>query len=65
METTLYNHNSLGCDTKPLIPNIVFAALLHLIDVKDNEAVEYILKNYTLTAFQSQMAERRKTKNHD
>lgn len=47
MKTSLYNHKGIETDGKPLIPNIVFKSLLHLIMVKDFEAADYIIKNYS------------------
>lgn len=57
METTLYNHKNTSQDGKPLIPNAVYKALLHLKSVNDIEACEYIIKNYSLTSFQLNLYE--------
>lgn len=48
MKTTLYNHKSIGTEDKPLIPNAVYKALITLLQHKDYDACNYILKNYTL-----------------
>ena len=47
MKTSLYNHRGIETDGKPLIPNIVFKSLLHLIMNGDFEAADYIIKNYS------------------
>ncbi len=49
MKTTLYNHIIIEADNKPLVPNIIFKSLLHLILNDDNEAADYIIKNYSVT----------------
>ena len=60
MKTTLYNHKAIGTAEKPLIPNVVFKSLLILVEHKDQEACEYILKNYTLHFHQTQLYEQLK-----
>ena len=57
MNTSLFNHKAIGTVEKPLIPNVVFKALLILADHKDPEACEYIIKCYTLHPHQKQMYE--------
>lgn len=57
MKTSLFNHKAIGTDDKPLIPNIIFKSLLTLCEHRDNEACEYILKNYTLHNQQLQLYE--------
>lgn len=49
MKTTLYNHVLTEEQGKPLVPNIIFKSLLHLIINDDNEAADYIIKNYSFT----------------
>lgn len=55
MKTTLYNHKAIGSDEKPLIPNVIFKSLLILVDHRDFEACDYIIKNYTLHEHQKQL----------
>lgn len=57
METTLHNHVLLKQGEKPLIPNIIFKSLLHLIINDDTEAVDYIIKNYSFTPDQVNLYE--------
>jgi hypothetical protein len=59
MNTSLYNHNSFGSNLKPAIPNVIFKGLIHLIEVQDFEAANFILKNYTLTPFQNQFQQQK------
>jgi hypothetical protein len=65
METTLHNHVKLGSKEKPLIPNAVFKALLTLCEHKDQEACDYILKNYTLAPSQKIMYEQTESISND
>lgn len=60
MKTTLFNHKAIGTDEKPLIPNVIFKGLLTLVEHRDSEACEYILKNYTLHNQQMQLYEQLK-----
>ena len=60
METTLHNHVRIGENGNPLIPNVIFKAMLHLVTVKDWEAVNYILSNYSLAHTQKQLYEQEK-----
>lgn len=62
METTLHNHIRIGSKDKPLIPNVIFKGMLYLVSVKDWEAVEYILLNYSLAPTQKQLYEQQKEK---
>lgn len=62
METTLHNHVRIGENGNPLIPNVIFKGLLHLVSVKDWEAVSYILKNYSLAPTQKQLYQQEKEK---
>lgn len=55
MKTTLFNHKAIGTEEKPLIPNVVFKALLILRDHEDTEACKYILQCYTLHPDQIKM----------
>ena len=55
MKTTLFNHIAIGTESKPLIPNIIFKALITLRDYKDIDACNYILKCYTLHTEQMKM----------
>ncbi len=55
MKTTLYNHIIIEADNKPLVPNIIFKSLLHLILNDDNEAADYIIKNYSFTKDQTNL----------
>lgn len=57
METTLYNHNTLGTETKPLIPNIEFKLLHERLLRGDKEKSEEILSKYTLESYQKQVLE--------
>jgi len=60
LKTSLYNHNSIDDGKEPLIPNIIFKGLLHLVDIGDFEAADYIIKNYTLTEYQKHVYEQLK-----
>lgn len=60
MKTSLFNHRAIGTDEKPLIPNIIFKSLLVLSEHRDQEACDYILKNYTLHNHQLQIYEQLK-----
>jgi len=57
LKTTLFNHKAIGTDEKPLIPNVIFKGLLVLTEHKDQDACDYILKNYTLHHHQKQLYE--------
>ena len=48
----MYNHNSIGDGKTPLIPNVVYKALLWLIENKFTEEAEYLKSLYTLTEYQ-------------
>ena len=61
METTLHNHRKTSKDGKPLIPNIVYKSLLHLLFVKDYEACDYIIQNYSLTEYQRNFYDTKRT----
>jgi hypothetical protein len=52
MAVTLYNHIRIEKDDKPLVPNVIFKSLLHLIEFKDFESAEYVIKNYSFTPAQ-------------
>jgi hypothetical protein len=60
MKTTLFNHKAIGTEEKPLIPNVIFKSLLILVEHRDSDACEYILKNYTLHNQQMQLYEQLK-----
>lgn len=60
MKTTLFNHRPIGTEEKPLIPNVVYKALIQLLNHKDIEACEYILNCYTLHEKQKQLYEQLK-----
>lgn len=62
MKTTLYNHKSIGTADKPLIPNVVFKALLILIEHKDKDAYEYLLNKYSLHPYQIDLCNYLKSK---
>lgn len=62
MKTSLYNHKAIGTEEKPLIPNVVFKALLALVEHRDPEACEYIINCYTLHHHQKQLYEQLKEK---
>jgi len=49
MKTTLHNHFLIEKDNKPLVPNIIFKSLLHLILSNDITAAEYIIDSYSFT----------------
>lgn len=53
----LYNHNTLGTETKPLIPNIEFKFLHESLLRGDKEKSEEILSKYTLESYQKQVVE--------
>ena len=61
METTLHNHIRIGTKEKPLIPNVIFKGLLHLVSVRDLEAANYIIQNYSLAPTQKQLYEQQLT----
>lgn len=51
----LYNHNTLGTETKPLIPNLEFKNLHERL--LRGEKCEEILEKYTLESYQKQIIE--------
>lgn len=55
MQTSSYNHNTLGTEEKPLIPNLIFKALLDAVIEGDDELAELILEEYSLESKQKQM----------
>ena len=57
METTLYNHNTLGTESKPLIPNLEFKLLHESLLRGETEKYEEILIKYTLESFQKHIVE--------
>lgn len=57
MKTTLHNHILIEEKGKPLVPNVIFKGLLHLIINDDTEAFEYIIKNYSFTPDQVKLYE--------
>lgn len=61
METTLHNHKAAAKGDNPLIPNIIYKSLLHLLSVKDYQACDYIVKNYSLTDYQKNLYDTQRT----
>lgn len=57
MATTLYNHNTLGTERKPLIPNIDFKRLHESLIAGEVELYERIIEVYTLESFQRHIVE--------
>jgi hypothetical protein len=53
----LYNHNTLGTEVKPLIPNQEFKLLHESLLNGDKEKSEEILSKYTLESYQKQVLE--------
>lgn len=53
----LYNHNILGTEIKPLIPNLEFKLLHESLLRGDKEKSEEILSKYTLESFQKHIVE--------
>jgi len=53
----LYNHNTLGTERKPLIPNLEFKLLHESLLKGDKEKSEEILSKYTLESFQKHIVE--------
>lgn len=62
MKTTLHNHVKIGTEEKPLIPNVIFKSLLILVEHKDYDAADYILKCYSLVPDQIKIYEYLKQK---
>ena len=52
-DTTMYNHNKIGTDGKPLIPNESFGKAMVLVK-EDPSFYEKTKKKYSLTAFQDE-----------
>lgn len=57
MKTSLYNHKSIGSDEKPLMPNVVFKALMTLVRHRNFEDAEFLVNCYTLHPFNKQLYE--------
>ena len=55
--TTSYNHNTLGTETKPLIPNMEFKNLHEYLLKGEKEKSEEILNKYTLESYQKSIIE--------
>lgn len=53
----LYNHNTLGTEIKPLIPNLEFKLLHESLLRGDKEKSEEILSKYTLESYQKHIVE--------
>ena len=53
----LYNHNTLGTKTKPLIPNMEFKNLHEYLLKGEKEKSEEILSKYTLESYQKHIVE--------
>jgi len=53
----LYNHNVLGTERKPLIPNLKFKLLHESLLRGEKEKYEEILNRYTLESFQKSIVE--------
>ena len=53
----LYNHNTLGTETKPLIPNLEFKNLHEHLLKGEKEKCEEILDKYTLESYQKSIVE--------
>jgi len=60
-KVSLYNHRAATNGTNPLIPNIVYKSLLHLLSVKDYTACDYIIQNYSLTEYQRNLYDTQRT----
>lgn len=56
-EISSYNRDTVGTAEKPLIPNLIFKALLDAIIEGDNELAELILSEYSLESNQKQKVE--------
>jgi hypothetical protein len=56
--TTLYNHNSIGTATKPLIPNAEFRAMVESVNAGDADISKWTDK-YSLEPFQKQLIEQK------
>ena len=61
MKTSLYNHKATEEDGKPLIPNIIFKALIFLATHHCQKDADYIYQNYSLTDYQKRLYELIKT----
>lgn len=57
----MHNHRLAAKGSNPLIPNIVYKSLLHLLSVKDYEACDYIIQNYSLTDYQRNLYDTQRT----
>jgi hypothetical protein len=57
METTHYNHNTLGTETKPLIPNLEFKLLHESLLRGEKEKYEEVMSKWTLESFQRHIVE--------
>jgi len=53
----LYNHNVLGTERKPLIPNLKFKLLHESLLRGEKEKSEEILSKYTLESYQKHIVE--------
>lgn len=56
-KVSLYNHKAIGSDEKPLMPNVVFKALMTLVRHRDFESAEFLAEKYTLHPFNKQLYE--------
>ena len=53
----LYNHNALGTDRKPLIPNLEFKLLHESLLRGEKEKYEEIMGKYSLESYQKHIVE--------
>jgi hypothetical protein len=54
MQTSLYNHNTLGSVDMPLIPNIVYKNTIESLNNGDTYYYLDVLTKFSLEAFQKQ-----------
>lgn len=57
MEATSYNHNIIGTEEKPLIPNLEFKLLHVALQHGDHEYYEEITEKYSFESHQKQIVE--------
>lgn len=57
METTHYNHNTLGTELKPLIPNLEFKLLHESLLRGEKEKYEEVMRKWTLESYQRHIVE--------
>jgi hypothetical protein len=54
MQTTLYNHVTLGTECKPLIPNLVYKNCIESLNSGDTYYYLDVLTKYSLEPYQQQ-----------